>query len=209
MSDTANGPGGRLPLLGEDELSDVQRGVWDRLMATQVPEAQQAGFTARTSDGRFVGPFNAYLRFPGSGAALLDWAGAQGQDGALSPVARQVVTLSVGAVWKAPYEVQAHVAAARAAGVAQGAIEAVLQRADSDRLPDDARVARQLADALLIEHRVEQDLYDRAIAVIDEAGVAAVAHLVGQYVAVSSLLLAFDVPAVEPVADPARGAGSS
>lgn len=190
--------GGRLGLLSEADLDDQQRAVWDRLMETQVPEASESGFLARTEDGCFVGPFNPLLHWPGPGGALLDWARAQAQEQALSPIARQVVTLAVGAVWRASFEVEAHVAGARAAGVSESAVTAVLARQESGDLPEDARVARRLADALLVAHRVDERLYGEAVDHLGETGVAAVAHLVGQYVAISALLIAFDVPATGP-----------
>lgn len=199
--------GGRLPLLYEEDLGPDQRAVRDRLMATQVPEAERSGFVAQTSDGRFVGPFNAYIRFAGPGGALLDWAAAQVRTGALSESARQVVTLAVGAVWTAPFELQAHVAGARAAGVSKDAIAAVVAGSDHPDLDAEAQAARNLAAALLDEHRVGDSLYRETVAVLGEDGVAAVAHLIGQYVAVSALLIAFDIPAVpadNPEEEPCR-----
>lgn len=205
MTNTDASLGGRLGLLSESDLDDEQRAVWERLIATQVPEAREAGFTARTGDGRFIGPFNPFLHWPGPSGALLDWARAQAQEGVLSPGTRQVVTLAVGAVWQAPFEVEAHIAGARAAGITEEAIGAVLAGRDSADLPEEARVARRLADALLVAHRVDPGLYAESVGIFGETGVAAVAHLVGQYVTVSALLIAFDVPAVgaAPV-EPAR-----
>ncbi|WP_419817933.1 carboxymuconolactone decarboxylase family protein [Glaciibacter flavus] len=198
VNDTEAPLGGRLELLAEANLDAMQRAVWDRLVSTQVPEARHAGFTARTDDGRFIGPFNAFLRWPGPGGALLDWARAQVQEETLSPLVRQVVTLAVGAVWKAPFEVEAHIAGARAAGATDAAITAVLSRQDSDDLPAEAAVARRLADALLVAHRVDPGLYAESIELLQEPGINAVAHLVGQYVTISALLIAFDVPATGP-----------
>lgn len=48
---------------------------------------------------------------------------------------------------------------------------------------------------------MDETLYRVTVAVLGEDGVAAVAHLVGQYVAISALLIAFDIPAV-PADDP-------
>jgi 4-carboxymuconolactone decarboxylase len=50
--------GGRLPLLDPIELSETQRKVYDRTIATMVPWADAAHFQGRTADGKLIGPFS-------------------------------------------------------------------------------------------------------------------------------------------------------
>lgn len=188
--------GGRLPLVDEAGLDPDQRQVWDHLMHTQVTEATHAGFAARTDALKFIGPFNAFLHWPGPSTALLDWAAAQARTNVLAALTRHVVILTVGSLWKAPFEVEAHISGARAEGLGTEAIDAVLAGHDHHSLSPEARIARQLASSLLVEHVIPDALYAHAVEIFGTDGVQAVAHLVGQYVTISALLIAFDVPAV-------------
>jgi 4-carboxymuconolactone decarboxylase len=56
--------GGRLPLTDPASLTGAQREVFDLMMSTMVPWANQAPFQSTTADGRFIGPFNPALINP-------------------------------------------------------------------------------------------------------------------------------------------------
>lgn len=73
--------GGRLPLLDPKRLTTQQRHLYERLVASRVPEAASGGFIARLDDGRFIGPFNGFLHVPAIGEGLLAWADAIAKSG--------------------------------------------------------------------------------------------------------------------------------
>ncbi len=186
--------GGRLPLLAPADLDDEQTQVYEALTQLVVPEAAESGFTARLPDGRFIGPFNVMLRVPRLTTGLGQWTREISRSG-LDDDVRQVVILTVGVAWSAQYEIDAHVSAARAVGVPDSAIEAILQGGAPSGLRPAAQVAHRLTAALLNDRSVPDQLYEEAVGLFDELGLMAVLCLIGQYQTISSILVCFQVPA--------------
>ena len=187
--------GGRLPLVFPDQLQDKQAAVHSQLEELVGPEAQHGGFVAQLDDGRFIGPFNAMLRVPDLTAGFGAWARAIAREGIPDDV-RQVVILTVGAAWRAEYEIYAHTAAARKAGIADTAIEAIRGGTSPSGLSAEALLAHDLVRTLLEQRAVPDGVYGECIRVFGETGTIAILSLVGQYQLVSSLLVCFRVPAV-------------
>jgi 4-carboxymuconolactone decarboxylase len=117
MSKTTTSLGGRLPLAERSALTGAQAKLFDRLVTEAVPWAQRAGFVMQSADGALIGPFNPLLESPEISASFWDWQVAEERYTTLSGRERQVVILAVGAVWHAPYELYAHSAAGRTAGL--------------------------------------------------------------------------------------------
>ena len=195
LSDPASGDlGGRLPLLSPSELDDEQRELYDGLTKLILPEAEAGGFVAQADDGRFIGPFNALLRVPRIASGFGQWTAQIGKAG-LSEEVRQVVILAVGATWNADYEIYAHQAAARAAGVPDAAIDAIGRKAEPAGVSAEAQVAYRLAVSVLEQRTVADGLYDEAVATFEVPGVIAILSLIAQYQFISSILTTFRVPA--------------
>jgi 4-carboxymuconolactone decarboxylase len=93
--------GGRIPVLRPDFMSDEQKQVYDRINGSQVPWAANAGFRVKADDGGLLGPYNSQLCSPGTDAGYLDMLDAEKKHTSLSRRVREVIILSVGAVWKA------------------------------------------------------------------------------------------------------------
>ena len=117
--------GGRLPLLTPAELDSEQARLRDQLAATRGAEARAAGFALELPGGEVIGPFNAFLRVPGIFQALQQWAGAIRHYDLPADV-QQVAILTVGAAWHSDYEVYAHTAEARHAGVPDSDVDAIV-----------------------------------------------------------------------------------
>ena len=115
--------GGRLPLLDPLTLSAAQKEIYDRINATFVSWSDRINFQSATDDGRLIGPFNPILFSPGISASFLDLHDAEEKHTSLSERVRQVVILATGAVWQSEYELYAHSAAARKAGISENAIQ--------------------------------------------------------------------------------------
>ena len=109
--------GGRLKLLAPSELSPDQKRTYDVIDTEMVPWAESAGFQSKTDDGRLIGPFNSVLYSPKISAAFLALQAAEQKNTTLDDRVRQVVILTVGAVWGCDYERYAHAAVARKAGI--------------------------------------------------------------------------------------------
>ena len=188
--------GGRLSLLKPTDLSPDQRKLHGILSENMVSWAKESGFQADTADGELIGPFNPMLYSPHIGQALIQYLGAEREHTALTPKVREVVILTVGAVWGAAYELCAHAAVGRKAGLDEASIQAlVVGGAATETLAVEESAAHEFTRALVAERRVEPELYTRTVEIFGEKGVVDMIHLAGNYMTVSALLNAFDVPA--------------
>ena len=186
--------GGRLPLLDPQALSIAQKEIYDRLNMTMIPWADGAHFKSKTEGGRLIGPFNPILFSPHISARFLDLHDGEEKDTSLSERVRQVVILSVGAVWKSEYELYAHTAAAREAGISEGAIRTLAIGRLPNDLSDQEKIAQRFARQLSAEHRVDAALYGAAEHAFGQQGIVDIVYLTGIYHIVCALLNAFEVP---------------
>ncbi|HEY2504600.1 MAG TPA: carboxymuconolactone decarboxylase family protein [Mycobacterium sp.] len=195
MSASEQGLGGRLSLLEPDALSAAQRELFDRITATAVPWADRSGFVANTADGRLIGPFNPTLLSPEIAAEFLKLQATEEHCTSLDERVRQVVILTVGSVWHAPYELYAHSAVARHVCLSEPVIAELVAGGLPTDLTDVEKTAHRLAKALSTTHHVDDDLYHQAEKTLGAAGVFEVAALTGIYHTVCGILNVFDIPA--------------
>jgi 4-carboxymuconolactone decarboxylase len=195
VSGAGHGLGGRLDLADRVTLDDAGRKLFDDITANAVAWARRCGFAAATADGHLIGPFNPSLLNPGLSAAFLKLQAAEMQYTSLDERTRQVVILTVGSVWRAPYELYAHSAAASRAGLPESLIAALAAGEEPDALTDGQRTAHRLARALSTGHHVDDALYDEAVQRFGTAGVFDITVLAGTYHTVCGILNAFAIPA--------------
>ena len=201
-NDPSQGLGGRLPLLKPSDLDAIQKEARAGLVASRGADAAAAGFTMELPGGELIGPFNAYLHVPPIFRALRDWMAAI-QEYGLPEDVQQVAILTVGAAWRSDYEVYAHAAEARHAGVPDSAIEAILDGVPPIDLSPAADVAHRLALALAVDHAVDDALYAEAQAAFSTEQLIALVTLVGRYMNTAAILAAFRVPVPpEPAPEP-------
>lgn len=195
MTAHADKLGGRLPLLDPLALSAQQQDLYDRINATFGKWSHNIHFQSKTDDGRLIGPFNPILYSPGISASFLDLHDAEEKHTSLGGRVRQVVILSVGAVWKSDYELYAHSAAARKAGISKNAIRTLAAGGLPDDLSEPEKVAQRYARQFSAERRVDADLYTAAVHAFGEHGVVDLTYLIGIYHITCGLLNSFDIPA--------------
>jgi 4-carboxymuconolactone decarboxylase len=192
---SGNRLGGRLPLMDRSALTEPQQQLFDQMTKSVVPWAERAGFASRTDDGRFIGPFNPSLLSPVISGQFLAFQAAEEQNTSLTPRQRQVVILAVGAVWHSAYELFAHSAAARTAGLPAETVRALA----AGQMPGDLSAAEQaawrFARQLTADRRVDQPVYDQAQAAFSTRGIADMLCLIGAYQTVCGILNAFEIPA--------------
>src|ERR1700733_5075735 len=186
--------GGRLPLLDPRSLSAAQKEIYDRLNATFVSWSHRINFQSTTNDGRLIGPFNPILFSPGISASFLDLHDAEEKHTSLSERVRQVVILTTGAVWQSGYELYAHSAAARRAGISESAIRILAAGGLPDDLSEQETIAQSYARQFSAKHRVDADLYSAAVLAFGEKGVVDLTYLIGIYHITCGLLNSFDIP---------------
>jgi 4-carboxymuconolactone decarboxylase len=190
--------GGRLPLASRGPLTEDQLAARRRIRTEVVPWAREAGAVVATAEGDPIGPFNAFVHRPPVGMAFLDWVLADQAQSSLAAPLREIVILTVGAVWNSEYEIYVHTAMARHTGVAEPVIEAVVAgRSSADFSSAEAAVHR-FTDELARTRSVCDETYRLAVGAVGQTGVLDMVNLIGAYLATSALLNAFRVPAPPP-----------
>ena len=188
----------RLSTLSPDHFTAEQRALYDRNVK-QIAE----GFTAfRTSreDGALLGPWGVFLHEPAVGQAHYDQIAAVTAMKRLTPSAKQVAILVVGARFKAAYELYAHAATAAAEGMNPAKI-ATLAAGDRplDLTPEEA-CAYDVTIALLDGGVLPGATYRAARDLLGQGALVELVLWVGIYTQVSITLNAFDVPSEETFA---------
>ncbi len=186
--------GGRLPLLADADLSAAQKQLYQRMRTHQVPWSDRHHIEGMTAGGRLIGPYNPLLYSPGVGTGFLDFEAAEDQSTSLDERTRQVVILSVGSVWHAAYEIYAHTAVARQAGLPAEAIRALRNGEPANQLTDNEKLAQAYALQLTSDHSVDATLYGKAESAFGRQGLVDITLLIGRYLTISALLNAFDIP---------------
>jgi 4-carboxymuconolactone decarboxylase len=195
MTATQQNLGGRLPLANPEILTAEQRQLFNTVLQTRVPWAEAAGFQVTTADGRLIGPFNAFLLQPEVAAKFLEFRTTATDHTTLSEREREIVTIAVGAVWGAEYELYAHTALARHAGLSDDDVATLLVGDTPDSLNVRERLAAAVARQLSAAHRIPEKLYLEAEKAFGAKGLFDIAALMGQYQTVCTLLTLFEVPA--------------
>ena len=190
----------RLPLLDPAALNPEQHNLYERIQASMLPWARKSGFEAETPDDRLLGPFNAFLYSPELGAAQLNYLKTEQDATCLDARVREVVILSVGAVFESRYELYAHRAVSATVGLAAEDIEALATGGEigsETKLRPAEVTAHRFVRAVAKDHRVAPELYAEAQKAFGHKGLVDMLHLAGLYMTVSSLLNAFEAPAPE------------
>ena len=197
MSDQTDTLGGRLPLADPAALNPAQQEIFNRIARRIVPWANDARFQSTAEDGRFIGPFNPALLNPAIAAPFLELQFAEQVHTSLSKRVREVVILAVGAVWQADYELYAHLAVARKAGLSDQTSRTLVDGGLPDDLSEDEMIALRLTRQLSTSHRVDQSLYREAEKTFGAKGLIDIAFLIGIYHSVCATLTLFAIPAPE------------
>ncbi len=187
----------RLPLLEPEALNPDQKQLYCKIAETMLPWAKKAGFKAETADGRLLGPFNAMVYSPELGAAQMHYQQTEQAATCLEARTREVVILTVGAVFESAYELYAHRAVAAKAGLSAEDIEALatgMELGADTTLSSDELVAHRFVRAVAKDHRVNPEVYAAAQKAFGHKGLVDLLHLAGIYMTVSSILNAFQVP---------------
>jgi 4-carboxymuconolactone decarboxylase len=187
--------GGRLPLYDRESLEPTQKELFDWLMTKAVPWAEGAGFQAGIEGGLLIGPFNPALLTPAISKAFMEFVLVEHENTSLSKRAREVVILTVGAAWQAPYELYAHCAVGRQVGLSDGEVRILAVGGLPQDLSDTETVAHRVARALSVEHRLDDDLYREAEKLLGANGIMDAVVLTGIYHTVCAILNAFETPA--------------
>ena len=184
----------RLPSITPAELSPEQKSLYDHFDA-MVDDDAYRGFEVKQPDGAFVGPWGVMLHFPDLAVPLGRFIDLAQKLPGLSERARQVVILTVGGRFNVAYELYAHAPLAERAGLRPDQIAALAVGARPADLDGNELLAADVATALTRGGAVPGPLYDAAVAALGQDGFDAVVFIVVHYLALGTLLNAYDVPA--------------
>ena len=194
MSDLVHGLGGRLPLLEPAKLQPKQLELYSKINSDIVPLADASGFKSKDDQRQLIGPFNATLYSPEMCGSFLALQKMEEEQTSLSKRARQVVILTVGSVWKSPYELYAHSAVAAKAGLSAQQIDSLAAGHAPEGLSTYELAAQRFTDQLVSKYTVDGDIYTAAHEVLGDRGLVEMLVLIGCDLSVCALLNAFTVP---------------
>ena len=195
----------RLIPLTPDQLDDASQKLYDAVLESPRAEGPGRGIILR-EDGSLSGPFDAWLRSPVLGVHLERVGMAFRTDTVLAPAAREIATLVVARAWGADFEWWVHGILARRQGVSEDDIEAIGNGVRPDFDDPNCAAAHDVAIGLVHHRVVDREILDRARETLGERALVEVVTLVGFYLMVSSVLVAFEPPAPSadfPVTGPA------
>jgi len=180
----------RLAKLPPDGLDADQRRLYDAIAGG--PRAS-GPFRLTDERGALQGPFNAFLLQPGLGEALQALGASVRYATTLPDRAREIAILVVATAWDSAFELYAHEAVGRRAGLTDGEL-AGLRRGEFDQLPTEhERVVAATTRALVASSDLTDAEHERALAVLGEAQLFELLTLVGYYATLALQLRVYRV----------------
>lgn len=179
----------RLPLLDLAEFDKDQLALYTKIAAG--PRAAERGRVPVTDNqGRLLGPFGIMLLAPQVGDAVQAVGAALRFRTAMTPRCRELAILAIASQLGSEFEWIAHVQAARAEGVTQDQLQALLDGGHPHELEVVEALTVATCRTLIVSRGLSDAEYAEVVDVFGTAGVAELVWLVGYY---SSLALALEV----------------
>jgi 4-carboxymuconolactone decarboxylase len=144
--------------------------------------------------GRLTGAFNARLLDPVVGTAIQELAAALRFRSRIAPRMRELVILEVAHAEQCSYEWNGHAKVALEAGLEPEALDAIRTGAPSDLLSGEERLAREVAQSLLRDRDLGDELFGKAATVLGLTVVFDIVSLVGHYQNTATALRVWRVP---------------
>jgi 4-carboxymuconolactone decarboxylase len=183
-------------------MSRLERKQFEELTPEQQAQHERVGRTRRVgADGRYGGPFDAWVRSPELGRRAMgmgDFLWERTTNG------RRLVELAIlvtARFWESDIEWWVHSRMASEAGVSDAVIDAIYSNTRPKMAADDELIAYDVCRSLHEHHELPTEQYERAVAQFGEEGLMELVGTIGFYTMVAMTLRAFDerVPdAVEP-----------
>jgi 4-carboxymuconolactone decarboxylase len=173
----------RIKRISPDEMNAEQKQVYDANVASKR--------------GRMPAPVHAWIRSPQMAKRMEPLGEFLRYDSELGARLSEIAILVCARHWTAHFEWYAHKRLGLEAGVKPEIIAAIAVRKTPEFSGDaKGQVVHDVSKALMENHRLAQDLYDRAIAALGEKGLVELIGLLGYYCLVSMTLntFEFDLP---------------
>ena len=161
----------------------------------QMTPAQQEGYRSLIETrGRLPGPNRIYVHNPKL-AKVIGPFGAYFRTGySLSEREREIAVCIINSHWHSGYPTNAHERAAKAAGLPNDKVEAILSGLTTSFTDKREQVIYEMATCLANSRWVSKGLYERAVEALGHVGITDVITLMGFYSSVAMTLAFYDVP---------------
>ena len=160
-----------------------------------TPEQQDGYNSMLEARGRLPGPAKIWVHNPKLSKVIGPF-GAHFRTGySLSEREREIAVCIVNSKWHSIYPTNAHERAAKAAGLPDDKVEAILSGLPTSFTDKREQVVYEVAMCLTNSRWVAKGLYDRAVEALGHVGITDVITLMGFYTSVSLTLAFYDVPA--------------
>jgi 4-carboxymuconolactone decarboxylase len=173
----------RFALTPLTEMTPEQRAVADAIM--KGPRAAVGSPAAAAGATSLSSPFNVWNRSPELADRLQKIGEYVRFKSSLPPRLNEFAILIVARKWNAQYEWYAHHRLAMAGGLDPAVAEDLVQGRRPANMKPDEQVIYAFTTELLENHGVSDSLYERAIQVFGERGVADLIAVTGYYVLVA------------------------
>jgi 4-carboxymuconolactone decarboxylase len=160
-----------------------------------TPEQQEAYRALIEARGRLPGPAKIYVHNPKL-AKVMGPLGAYFRSGySLSEREREIAVCIINSKWRSGYPTSAHERSAKAAGIPEDKVEAILSGLPTSFPDEREQVVYEMATCLAQARWVAKGLHDRAVKALGHEGITDVICLMGFYTSVAMTLSFYDVPA--------------
>jgi 4-carboxymuconolactone decarboxylase len=183
----------RINPIPPDNLSTEVRYVHDEIAS--LIGRSQSQVSMIDGQGALLGPFPPMLHYPQFGIPALSFLRTLDMHATLDKRVREVAILTVGAVFRARFELYAHEIMAGAFGLSAGVIASLASGGRPSGLNEQETIAHDIAYALVTGHFVPASTYNLAVQLFGRDGVAELFFLVGGYSLIAMILNGFDMPA--------------
>ncbi|MGR6523289.1 carboxymuconolactone decarboxylase family protein [Rhodococcus erythropolis] len=146
------------------------------------------------TEGRLLGPFGLMLISPAIGAAVQQLGAALRFDKTLPIRTRELAILAIAAHRQSQFEWLAHENAARAAGITDLQLQALLDGEEPKGLQEAELTAFRVVKQLLANGELDDEGYVRAESILGTESVAVIVWLVGYYEMLATALATFRPP---------------
>jgi len=182
---------------GDKPMAETSNfGRYTEVPYDQMTPEQQEGLRSlsETRGTRLPGPNKIYVENPKL-AKVIGPFGAHFRKGhTLTEREREIVVNVVTSQWHSAYPTASHERAARAAGLPDDKVDAILSGRPTSFEDKREQVVYEMATCLVNSRWVSKGLFDRALEALGHVGITDAIALMGHYSATSMTLAFYDVP---------------
>ena len=170
----------RLPLASRESVPENQRDAFDEIVKTlgAIP--------------RF-GPGSVILNVPHAHQRLMGFNRFLRSDSSLSKKLQELAMIVTARELDCQYIWNAHAASAREAGVGNATVDALRERKELPRLPDDETAVVRFAQEFFRTHRVSRGTFQLALEQLGKQGAVELGLFLGNYASLALMVNSFDV----------------